>query len=199
MLRSLERHGRKTLVGKPLIAAGLAASILILGGALAPADQKDTRLPGLFDSLKKASSTDEANAVEQKIWAIWLQANDPSIDKLMEQGSDAMRNQDYPTAMQSFNAIIAQKPDFAEGWNKRATLYYLMGDYQHSLKDIDRTLELEPRHIGALSGLGLVNMQLDREEAAADAFQRVLDIDPQSASAQMNLAIVKDLLKRKSI
>jgi Flp pilus assembly protein TadD len=74
-----------------------------------------------------------------------------------------------------------------------------MGDYVHSLKDIDRTLELEPRHIGALSGLGLVNMQMDRDEAAADAFKRVLDIDPQSTSARMNLAIVNDLLKRKSI
>ena len=189
----------RALVGKPLMAVALAASILILGGAMAPADQKDTRLPGLFDSLKKASSGDEADAIEAKIWTIWLQANDPSIDKLMQQGSDAMSSQDYPTAMQSFNAIIAQKPDFAEGWNKRATLYYLMGDYQHSLKDIDHTLELEPRHIGALSGLGLVNMQLDRDEAAADAFKRVLDIDPQSASAKMNLAIVNDLLKKKSI
>ena len=189
----------KALVGKPRIAAGLAAAFLILGGAMAPADQKDTRLPGLFDSLKKASSSDEADAIEAKIWSIWLQANDPGIDKLMASGSEAMNNQDYPAAMQSFNAIIEKKPDFAEGWNKRATLYYLMGDYQHSLADIDRTLELEPRHIGALSGLGLVNMQLDRDEAAADAFKRVLDIDPQSASARMNLAIVNDLLKRKSI
>jgi Flp pilus assembly protein TadD len=75
----------------------------------------------------------------------------------------------------------------------------MMGDYKHSLADIDKTLELEPRHIGALSGLGLVNMQMDRDEAAADAFQRVLDIDPQSAGAKMNLAIVNDILKRKSI
>jgi tetratricopeptide (TPR) repeat protein len=180
-------------------AAGLAAAILVFGGPLAPADQKDTRLPGLFDSLKKASSGDEADAIEAKIWTIWMEADDPAIDKLMEQGSDAMSNEDYPAAMQSFNEIIEKKPDFAEGWNKRATLYYLMGDYVHSLKDIDRTLELEPRHIGALSGLGLVNMQMDRDEAAADAFKRVLDIDPQSASAQMNLAIVNDLLKRKSI
>jgi tetratricopeptide (TPR) repeat protein len=186
-------------LGKPLKAAGLAASILIFGCALAQADQKDTRLPGLFDSLKQASSTDEADLIEAKIWTIWLQANDPAIDKLMEQGSTAMSNQDFAAAMQSFNQIIEKKPDFAEGWNKRATLYYLMGDYEHSLKDIDRTLELEPRHIGALSGLGLVNMQMEREEAAADAFQRVLDIDPKSASAQMNLAIVKDLLKKKSI
>jgi tetratricopeptide (TPR) repeat protein len=189
----------KALVNTAVAAGFAALSVLALGLGAARADQKDTRLPGLFDSLKKASSGDEAGAIEARIWTIWLQANDPAIDKLMAQGSDAMSNQDYPAAMQSFNAIIAQKPDFAEGWNKRATLYYLMGDYQHSLADIDHTLELEPRHIGALSGLGLVNMQMDRDEAAADAFKRVLDIDPQSASAQMNLAIVNDLLKKKSI
>jgi tetratricopeptide (TPR) repeat protein len=189
----------KALV-KTAVAAGFAAlSLLTADLGAARADQKDTRLPGLFDSLKKASSSDEAGAVEAKIWTIWMQANDPAIDKLMAQGADAMSNQDYPAALQSFNTIIAQKPDFAEGWNRRATLYYLMGDYPHSLKDIDRVLELEPRHIGALSGLGLVNMQLDRDEAAADAFKRVLDIDPQSASARMNLAIVNDLLKKKSI
>jgi tetratricopeptide (TPR) repeat protein len=182
-----------------MLAAGLAALSLPIALAAAQGDQKDTRLPGLFSSLKTASSSDQANAIEAQIWTIWLQANDPAIDKLMAQGSDAMNSQDYPAAMQSFNEIIEKKPDFAEGWNKRATLYYLMGDYQHSLADIDKVLELEPRHIGALSGLGLVNMQLDRDEAAADAFKRVLDIDPQSASARMNLAIVNDLLKRKSI
>ena len=182
------------------VTGGLAAACLLAGGdAMATADQKDPRLPGLFDALKKAPSNDEAVQVEAKIWAIWLEADDPAIDKLLSEGSDAMNAEDYQTAMNRFNAIIAKKPDFAEGWNKRATLYYLMGDYQHSLADIDKTLELEPRHIGALSGLGLVNMQMDRDEAAADAFQRVLDIDPQSASAKMNLAIVNDILKRKSI
>ncbi len=75
----------------------------------------------------------------------------------------------------------------------------MMGDYAHSLEDIDRTLELEPRHIGALSGLGLVNLRMERDEAAADAFERVLDIDPKSVSAKNNLAIVQDMLKRKSI
>jgi tetratricopeptide (TPR) repeat protein len=189
----------KALVNTAVAAGFAALSLLTADLGAARADQKDTRLPGLFDSLKKASSSDEANAVEAKIWTIWMQANDPAIDKLMAQGSDAMSSQDFPAALESFNAIIAQKPEFAEGWNRRATLYYLMGDYPHSLKDIDRVLELEPRHIGALSGLGLVNMQLDRDEAAADAFKRVLDIDPQSASARMNLAIVNDLLKKKSI
>ncbi|HVO01428.1 MAG TPA: tetratricopeptide repeat protein [Candidatus Cybelea sp.] len=187
------------LLGKFLI-GGLAGFCLLAAGLFAAsADQKDARLPALFASLKAAASSDEADQIEAKIWAIWLEANDAAIDKLMAHGSEAMSDQDYPAAMQDFNEIIQKRPDFAEGWNKRATLYYLMGDYQHSLADIDRTLELEPRHIGALSGLGLVNLQMERDEAAQDAFQRVLDIDPQSASAKMNLAIVQDLIKKKSI
>jgi tetratricopeptide (TPR) repeat protein len=173
--------------------------VFALAAPTASADQKDARLPGLFDQLKKAASPDAASAVEAKIWDIWTEAGDPAIDKLMDEGSTAMAMSDFDTALDRFNGIIAKRPDFAEGWNKRATLYYLMGEYQKSLDDIGHVLELEPRHIGALSGLGLVNLQLDRDEAAADAFQRVLDIDPQNASAKANLAIVNDLLQRKAI
>ena len=123
-----------------------------------------------------------------------------ALDKeLMSEGNEAIDARKFGTALAKFNAIIAQRPDFAEGWNKRATVYYLMGDYAHSLQDIDRTLELEPRHIGALSGLGLVNLRMEREEAAADAFERVLNIDPHSVSARNNLAIVQDMLKRNKI
>jgi tetratricopeptide (TPR) repeat protein len=130
---------------------------------------------------------------------MWFEAGEPELDRLMAEGASAMDAQDFQTALGRFDAIIGKRPDFAEGWNRRATLYYMMGDYQKSLADIDRTLELEPRHIGALSGLGLVNLQLDRDEAAADAFRRVLDIDPQNVNAKKNLAIVNDFLKRKSI
>jgi len=185
-------------MGKVLI-GGMAAFCLVFGAVWAGADQQDARLPALFDQLKAAPTSEAAAAVEAKIWAIWLEADDPAIDTLMAEGSDAMRSEQFDTALDRFNAIVAQKPGFAEGWNKRATLYYLMGDYEHSLSDIDRTLELEPRHIGALAGLGLVNMQMEREEAAADAFQRVLNIDPRNVSAKLNLAIVQDILKRKSI
>jgi len=189
----------RPLSGKALI-GGLTAFWFLVGGVeTTPADQKDGRLPELFAALKAAPDVETAAAVEDKIWRIWLQANDAAIDKLMTEGSKAMSAQQFGTALQKFNAIIAQRPDFAEGWNKRATLYYVMGNYQQSLADIDRTLELEPRHIGALSGLGLVNMQMEREEAAADAFERVLNIDPMNISAKQNLAIVQDMLKRKQI
>jgi tetratricopeptide (TPR) repeat protein len=189
----MQAHSGKALIG------GLILTWFLAGGISAPADQKDARLPALFDQLKSAASPEDAAAVEAQIWAIWLEANDPKLDTLMTEGSEAMSAQQFGTALEKFNAIIAARPDFAEGWNKRATLFYLMGDYTHSLADIDHTLELEPRHIGALSGLGLVNLQMQREEAAADAFERVLKLDPQNTSAKQNLSIVKDILKRKQI
>jgi tetratricopeptide (TPR) repeat protein len=189
----------QALSGKALIGGLAAFWFLIAGATLAPADQKDARLPPLFDQLKAAATMEAAQAIEAKIWAIWLEANDPAIDQLMTEGSEAMGIQRFGMALEKFNAIIAQRPDFAEGWNKRATLYYLMGNYQQSLADIDRTLELEPRHIGALSGLGLVNLRMEREEAAADAFERVLVIDPQNGSAKNNLTIIQGILKRKQI
>jgi tetratricopeptide (TPR) repeat protein len=189
----------KALSGKVLIGGLAAFWFLGAGASIAPADQKDARLPALFDQLKAAPDVGAAAAIEAKIWTVWLETDDPAINKLMTEGNDAIEAQAFGTALAKFNAIIAQRPDFAEGWNKRATVYYLMGDYAHSLADIDRTLELEPRHIGALSGLGLVNIRMEREEAAADAFERVLNIDPQSVSAKNNLAIVQDMLKRKSI
>jgi len=189
----------KALSGKVLIGGMAAFWFLLAGVGIAPADQKDARLPALFNDLKTAPDPEKATEIEAKIWTIWLEAHDPAIDKLMTEGSEAMGTQRFGTALEKFNAIVAQRPDFAEGWNKRATLYYLMGNYEQSMADIDRTLELEPRHIGALSGLGLVNIRMEREEAAADAFERVLKLDPQNGSAKNNLTIIQEILKRKQI
>jgi tetratricopeptide (TPR) repeat protein len=189
----------RPLSGKALIGGSAVIWFLLAGAGIGGADQKDARLPDLFAQLQKAPDPMTAMEIEAQIWSIWLEAHDPAVDQLMSEGSEAMGIQKFGTALEKFNAIIAQKPDFAEGWNKRATLYYLMGNYEQSLADIDRTLELEPRHIGALSGLGLVNMKMEREEAAADAFERVLKIDPQNGSARNNLGIVQEILKRKQI
>jgi len=95
--------------------------------------------------------------------------------------------------------ILKAKPDFAEGWNKRATVYFLMGDYEKAIADIDRTLQLEPRHFGALSGLGMSNMKLGRDAAAADAFRRLINIDPLYPNAKRNLKLALDALNKNSI
>src|SRR3569623_650788 len=189
----------RPLSGKALIGGVAAIWFLLAGAGLAAADQKDARLPDLFAQLKSAADPMKATGIEAKIWTIWLEANDPVIDQLMTEGSEAMVTAKFASALEMFNAIIARKPDFAEGWNKRATVYFLMGDYEKAIADIDRTLQLEPRHFGALSGLGMSNLKLGRDAAAADAFRRLINIDPLYPNAKRNLKLAQDALNKNSI
>ena len=180
-------------------ALAILIAILGLGFADARSDQTDPRLKGLFEKLKTAPSPEAAAPVEAEIWTIWAKSGDSELDRVFEVGSRAMAIGDVTTALKIFDTIVRKAPDFAEGWNKRATVHYMMGNYEASLADIDRTLELEPHHFGALAGLGLVNLELDRDEAALDAFERVLKVTPQSQSARHNIEIVKQRIKDKSI
>lgn len=177
----------------------LTAGGLAFFAVTAAADQTDHRLPALFDQLRQAKSPGEAAAIENMIWAIWTESGDKDLDRLMMEGRAAMAIQDYATALSDFDEITNRAPQFAEGWNKRATLLYLLGDLQASLDDIGRVLKLEPRHFGALAGLGLVNLGLDHEEAARDAFRDVLKIDPMNAAAKANLQAVQQEIDNKSI
>lgn len=175
---------------------------LALALSLAPearADQTDLRLGRLFGDLKSAPNPVVALMIESQIWHIWGETGDESRDRIFALGNQAMALGDYPTAFKVFLELTRAAPNFAEGWNKLATVEYLMGRYQSSLRSIDKTLALEPRHFGALSGLGLVNMELHREEAALDAFERVLTIYPLSDSARANAEYVRALLKEKAI
>ena len=184
---------RKALLGSALLAA------LVTLGTVASADQRDPSLPTLFKFLKSAQHSDQAGPVEDKIWEIWSATGDAKLDHLMVTSSEAMQRGDYKGALIDIDIILKAKPDFAEGWNKRATVYFLMGDYEKAIADIDRTLELEPRHFGALSGLGMSNMKLGNDAAAADAFRRVLSIDPLYPNAKLNLKLTQDALSRNSI
>ena len=179
----------------------LAILIAVLGLGLADArsDQTDPRLKTLFEQLRTAPTPEAAAPVEAEIWGIWAKSGDSDLDQVFLVGSRAMSLGDTATAFKIFDAIVRKAPNFAEGWNKRATVYYMMGNYEASLADIDHVLELEPHHFGALAGLGLVNVELDRDEAALDAFERVLKVTPQSQSAKYNIEIVKQRIKDKSI
>jgi tetratricopeptide (TPR) repeat protein len=180
-------------------ALAILIAVLGLGFADALSDQDDPRLKDLFESLRLAPSPEAAAAVESRIWAIWAESGSDSLDQVFAVGSHAMAIGDMATALSIFDTIVQKAPNFAEGWNKRATVHYMMGNYEASLADIDRTLELEPHHFGALAGLGLVNIGLDRDEAALDAFERVLKVAPQSRSARQNIEFVKQRIKDKSI
>ena len=117
----------------------------------------------------------------------------------MGEGVAAMQRRDYPAALRSFDSMVDLAPEFAEGWNKRATLYYLMGAYENSLDDIVRTLELEPRHFGALSGRGLILQDLGRDEEALTAFEAALDLNPQMPGARHNADALRKSLEDSAI
>lgn len=167
------------------------------GGA--NADQKDPRLDALFADLKKVSGYLQGRTIEQQIWSIWLAAGEPDIDKLMGEGVEAMAAQDFKTALADFTKIVELAPEFAEGWNKRATVRYLIGDFEGSLADVDMTLALEPRHFGALSGLGLINTALERDEEAIVAFEQALAVNPHMPGVLANIEYVKQRLKDREI
>ena len=140
------------------------------------ADQRDPRLGELFVALVEAPDSTTAVTIEAAIWQIWLDGGDASLNELMVQGIEAMNARRFRDAVGRFTALIDSAPAFAEAWNKRATVYYLMDRFEDSVRDIERTLALEPRHFGAISGMGLIFLQRGDEEGALGAFEKVLEI-----------------------
>jgi tetratricopeptide (TPR) repeat protein len=165
----------------------LAMTIVAILACACPgarAGQDDPRLAPLFDTLKATASDDEAKAAERQIWQIWIEHKNPEIARLMRQGMAAMGEDDQEAALDDFDAVVKYDKNFAEGWNKRATVEFAMGDYTASVADIERTLALEPRHFGALAGLGQIYLALNRKALALKAFQAALAINPHLGSVR---------------
>jgi tetratricopeptide (TPR) repeat protein len=169
------------------VAAVLCAYLIAAPGEPAVADQDNPRLDGLFERLQKTPSPAEARMIEQEIWQLWLESGDPAVDRLMVQGIVAMREEHYDDALRAFDRMVGQAPDFAEAWNKRATAHYLLGNWTASVLDIERTLALEPRHFGALFGLGLIYDALEQPEAALRSYEATLQLNPNSESARTRI------------
>ena len=143
------------------------------------ADQNDSRLSGLFLELQHSNSSERAKETSLKIWQIWSQhSTDEELTKALLSGSQLLNTGRLYEAEQVFSAIIATDETFAEAWNKRATVYFLMGKYLQSKKDIAQTIIREPRHFGAFSGLGLVEIHLGNYEAALKAYHQAAALHP---------------------
>ena len=157
----------------------LVALWMISGApAGAAADQTDPRLDDLFARLQATDRPGEAEALEERIWRIWIEAEDPGQSRVMALGIRDMTLDRLPQALERFDRLVDMAPEFAEAWNKRATVHYLMGNYGASVRDIQRTLALEPRHFGALSGLGLIYDALEEPAAALRSFEAALELNP---------------------
>ena len=163
------------------------------------ADQNDPRLEEFFAQLHEASDPRAARGIELLIWDLWTSHGDEAVDAMMDEGRAAMAQRDYISALETFEKMVVLAPDYAEGWNKRATIHWLLGDYRSSLDDIDRTLALEPRHFGALSGRGLVYSALEEWDLAIESFEEALVVNPQMTGPRANADAIRRMLKNREI
>ena len=162
-----------------------------------PSSDDTVTLDTLFAELEKATSLAEAQRVERIIWAKWHWHKIPRLSQKLRVGTMYLQENNFKNALHIFNNIIKEAPAFSEAYNKRATTYFLMKKYDKSLMDIKATLTLEPRHFGALSGMGLIFMTRGDFQRALLAFTAVLKIYPFSVSAAANMKIIERELKIK--
>ena len=146
-------------------------------------------LDKLFEALRIAPTDESAKFVEGRIWAMWLASGGDTAGLLMSRVKSAVDSKDYDLAIKLLNAILEIRPNYIEAWNRRATVYYMKKDFAHSIEDIREVLAREPRHFGALSGLGMILQELGDEKHALDAFRRALAVHPK-------LEKIPDLVKK---
>ena len=170
----------------------------------ANSEERDLELNELFNQLKNNNDVASAYEIEKKIWKIW--SIHPSNDRrgyrlteLLAQGSFLMAERELNGAYEIFSQIILVDPNWPEAWNKRATVLYLLGSYQQSQKDIDEVLKLEKRHFGALSGQGLVQIELKNYEKAINSYKEVQKIYPSMQAPKVMIPRLKKLIKSQSI
>ena len=185
-----------------LFACVIATALVSGGGALAqenrepggprapsvarksPAEIRSDLLDSLFARLHKVDTPAEAQVVERAIWELWMKSDSPTAELLLTQAVKALGAGEEQASLSILDKLIAVHPEFAEAWNKRATVYFMIGRYNESLSDISRVLDLEPRHFGALSGLGMIKQQQGDKKAALAAFRDALAVNPQLEGAR---------------
>jgi len=171
---------------------------LFLSTTSAKADQNDPRLNNLFKKLSDTENQEEISDLIKNIWNIWYEVDDPKVIEYFEKGIQAMRIRNYPLAVRFFNNLIEEDPNFAEAWNKRATVYFMMGDFDKSMQDIIKTLELEPRHFGALDGMSLIFIHQGQYQQAIDVYDKMLQIFPFSIKTMEKKESIKSLISQST-
>ena len=177
----------------------LAVTLVVFGSAIVSADQTDQRLEGLFQTLQNSNDASELIAVESSIWEIWYDSGSAEVDAMMEQAAALVGAGELAAAEAVYSRVIDQAPMFSEGWNRRATIRFYRRDYDGSLADIEQTLKLEPRHFGAIWGLGMILGLRQDYEAAIIAFEKLLEIKPNSEDARPRIEMLKQALVEEAV
>ncbi len=194
MRRSSTSRSRPLTSFPEVLRIGLFAAALLAAALLsvrAHADQNDPRLDALFAELADSPHLAHALGVERRIWDIWIDHEDPVTRDAMRRAGIAMEQRRLQEALAGFSKVIGKAPEFAEAWNKRATVYYMLGDHEKSVADVIKALRLESRHFGALSGLALIYGRSGQPLAAVKALRRALEIHPQMAHGKARLRVLE--------
>ena len=134
---------------------------------------------------------------DRALWQVWSRSGDLEVDRLFQIGLERMSEPAPQAAIRTFSEIIKKKPEFAEGWNKRATVYYMIGEYDKSLADCEEVIKRNPVHFGALSGFGMIYLQLSQPEKALEYFQRALRVNPNLEQVEATVTELKELLRQQ--
>lgn len=179
----------------------LTALMLFAALALAPAVARAgelvdrAALDALFVELKAAPDAAVAHVIDQRIWQIWMSPTDPVLAERMSEVMAARSVLNLPEAVKMLDALVADYPEYAEGWNQRATIHYMMGNYEASLTDIDKVLEFEPRHFGALSGRALIHLDQGKRALAIKDISQALDVHPFLNERQLFPELQRDITR----
>jgi tetratricopeptide (TPR) repeat protein len=151
----------------------------------------------LLDERLRDESLAVREYAERGLWALWSRSGDPTLDQVMARGVEEMQAGNHPAAIATFSEVVKKKPEFAEAWNKRATVYYLAGDLKRSIADCAEVLKRNPHHFGALSGLGQIYLQLEDYEKSLGWFRKALEANPNMVGVEFNIRGIEALLKEK--
>ncbi len=177
----------------------LTITILCFLTTALSANDRDAELDKLFVELKKDIPS-LSSGIAQQIWMLWsTHPTDQKLTSLLDEGSRLVQDQKLNRAIDVFSEAIKLDPSWAEAWNKRATVFYMVGKFQKSQNDIDKVLELEERHFGALAGQGMVNIKLKNYDKAKKSYQKAQEIYPSMKSSKVMIEQIEELIKRQSI
>jgi tetratricopeptide (TPR) repeat protein len=164
-----------------------------------PKGERNRNIDFLFGALKAAPDDASAKAVEDRIWAVWSGAGNETTNLLMARAKKAADDHDYDLAVRLLNSVIEIKPDFTEAWNRRATVYFVQKDYTNSMADIAQVLSREPRHFGALSGLGLIMQEVGDEKHALEAYRKALEVYPRLKGIEEKVKTLMEKVEGRKI
>jgi tetratricopeptide (TPR) repeat protein len=195
---------RKFFAFLPAVALTLAFAPAIGAETTPPPDKPaaatpESRLETLFGALKRERNERKAERIAARIFEEWNRSGSASIDLMMQWSQKAMQAEKFDVALDFLDQVVTLSPTYAEGWNRRATVHFMMRSFGKSMADIDRTLQLEPRHFGALSGLAQIMTVTGHKESALEAWQRVLGLYPMMRSAQDQVGRLSEELAGEAI